>query len=122
MKKVLWMFAAVLFLGGLPGTARVYAEVATGSSVTSLDQQKIQEEKQKIKTDAQTAKTEEKDLRAQIKQAKAAGDKQKVAELEKQLKTTHQANVQQRKEDKKGLQGAKKELRKDTKVARGTKR
>ena len=56
----------------------------------------------------------------QIKEAKAAGDTQKVAELKKQLKTTHQENVQQKKKDKKELKGAKKELRQDKKAAKHT--
>ena len=128
MKKIFWVFAAILFLGGLSGVARVYAEDPAGSVPLSLkeqldaDKQKVQEQKQEMKTDSEAAKMEEKDLKAQIKTAREAGDKQKVAELEKQLKTTQHENVQEGKEYNKELKGAKKELRKDAKVARRTRR
>ncbi|MFA5168524.1 MAG: hypothetical protein WC530_08345 [Candidatus Omnitrophota bacterium] len=124
MKKILWVFVAIVFCCSLLNGMAAYAEDASDSSTVNwqeqlaADAQKLKEQRQKMKTDAQTAKTEEKDLKQQIRDATAAGDTQKAAELKAQLKTTHHENVQQKKQDKKNLRSTKKQLYQDRKAAR----
>lgn len=86
----------------------------------SGDRQKIGEMKQQIKTNAQQARQGEKDLRGQIKTAVQSGDKATADQLRQQLGATHQANVQQKQQDRKAIQEAKKDLRQDLKTARAT--
>lgn len=126
MKKVFWVFVAVVFCFSLFNGVTACAEETSGSSSTNwkeqltADKAKVKEQHQEIKTNAQTARAEEKDLKQQIKDARAAGDTQKVAELKAQLKATHHENVQQRKQDKQELKSAKKQLHQDKKAARQT--
>ena len=123
MKKMLWVFMAVVFCGTLSGTAMLFAEDSAGSTATNLkeavtaDKQKIAAEKSEIKTNSQAAHSEEAELKSQIKAAKLAGDKEKVKALRAQLKGMHQKNVQEMHQDKKDLNVAKKKLKHDRKVA-----
>lgn len=128
MKKVFCLMVLVAFCLAATGAARLYAEETTTPETTTLkqeleaDKQKIKEQKDEMKANAQAAHTEEKALKGQIKEARKAGDTEKVKELRSQLKTTHQENVKQMKQDKKELHGAKKELWKDRKAAHTTRR
>ena len=121
MKKTVGIFMAVVFCSTLLGTVNLYAEESSDAVGTDLkdeltaDKQAVVEQKDTMKANAQAAHAEEKNLRAQIKEAKLAGDKEKVKELRAQLKAVHQENVQKMKEDKKSVQVAKKEVRKDKK-------
>lgn len=124
MKKMLGMFLVVVFCGALLGAVNLYAEESADSSVLTLknelatDKQQVKAQHETMKANAQAAKSEEKALRGQIKDAKLAGDTEKAKELRAQLKTTHQGNVQQMKEDKSVLRTAKKEVREDKKELR----
>jgi alpha-acetolactate decarboxylase len=120
MKRILGLGLCFLLCGAFPVIAE---ESATSvQEELSVDKANIQAQKEEIKTNAQTAHSEEKALREQIQEARKAGDKAKVKELQGQLKTTHKENVQEKKQDKKELQSAKKELRKDKRAARSARR
>lgn len=82
------------------------------------DKQDIKAAHQAMKQNAQAARTEEKQLQQQIKDAVASGDMATANQLKAQLKSTHQENVQEKKQDIQNLKAQKKELRQDTKGAR----
>lgn len=84
----------------------------------AADKEAIKTKKSEIKGHATTARADEKALREQIRDAKKAGDNEKVKELRAQLKTKHQENVRQMRQDKKQLNATKKELKKDRKAKR----
>lgn len=144
MKKILFTMTVFAFCFCLGGSAPLMAEgetvateVAAGTGTASSetvtisepvaapkwkeqlkeDKAKIQAEKQEMKQHGSEARAEEKALRQQMKDARVAGDTAKAKEIQAQLKTTHQANVQERKADVKQLKEAKKELRADKKGA-----
>jgi hypothetical protein len=128
MKKLLGVFVAMVFFSSVLCVAQGYAEESTSTSTLSLKEQleadkaAIQAQKEEMKTNSQAAKSEEKALKEQIRAARASGDTAKVKELQSQLKTTHKENVQERRQDKKEMHGAKKELKKDRHAARVTKK
>ncbi|MEI7750970.1 MAG: hypothetical protein WCJ71_02665 [Candidatus Omnitrophota bacterium] len=121
MKKILGMLMAVVFFGMMLGVVNLYAEEATDTMETNLkeelsaDKEAVVAQHETMKTNSQTAKSEEATLKAQIKEAKLAGDKEKAKELKAQLKATHQENVKQRTGDKETLKVAKKEVKADKK-------
>lgn len=120
MKKMFWVFMAVVFCGALLFAAKVHAEESEASAAASskkeelaADKDAIKAQKAEMKADAQAARAEETDLKKQIKAAKAAGDTAKVKELRAQLKAMHKENVQEMRQDKKELGAFKKELRQE---------
>lgn len=115
MKKMLWVFVAVIFCGSLLGSAKLYAADAATSSKDQLaaDKAAIKAQKEKMKTDAQAAKAKEKALKDQIQAARTAGDTAKVKELEAQLKSLHKENVHERQQEKKELRDARQKLWKE---------
>lgn len=113
---VVVIVSAVSFLCVVCGTIKAQSSVVEEKKAeVAADKEAISAQKQEIKENAQAAKAEEKQLKDQISQAVASGDKAKAAELRAQLKTMHAANVQEKRQDKKELNAAKKELRKDLK-------
>jgi hypothetical protein len=144
MKQILSLVLCFLLLGALPVRAEEVPAASTNAPAevvstntpvgvvstenaegwkaeSAADKAKIKEERNKLKESAKAARVEEKDLHKQIREAQAAGDTAKVEALKAQLKTTHQENVAQLKQDKKDLGAAKKELRTDRKAAGKTK-
>ncbi|MFH1799681.1 MAG: hypothetical protein ABH891_02375 [Candidatus Omnitrophota bacterium] len=120
MRKMLWVFVAVIFCGSLLCAAKVHAEESGASTAPGLkkeelaaDKEAIKAQKAEMKTHAQAARTEGKSLKKQIKEAEAAGDTAKVKELQAQLQTIYKENAQERHQDRKELGDAKKELRKE---------
>lgn len=125
MKQLLGMTLCFFLLGTLPLCAEESAapgvvptgEVQGVKAELAADKAKIAEEKNQMKASAKAARGEEKDLHQQIREAKVAGDTAKAEALRAQLKTTHQENVSQMKQDKSELKTAKQELRTDRKAA-----
>jgi septin family protein len=126
MKRIVGLVLCLLLCGAFPAGAEeaVTSNVVSTEEVQGVqadlaaDKAKIAEEKDQIKANATAAHAEEKAMREQLRAAKAAGDTAKVQELRAQLKTTHQENVGQMKQDKVELKTAKKELRTDRKEVR----
>ncbi len=63
------------------------------------------------KDNAASARQEEKDLREQINQAIQSGDMETAKALKEQLKTMHQENIEQKKEDLGSLRESRQELK-----------
>ncbi len=84
----------------------------------SSDRQQIKQQRDEIKANAQAAIQGEKDLRDQIHQAVQSGDHETAESLKEQLKTTHQENLGQKKQDLQGLKDARHDLRSDKKEFR----
>lgn len=82
------------------------------------DRQQIKQQRDEIKTNSQAAIEEEKNLRDQIHQAVQSGDYETAGSLMEQLKTIHQENLGQKKQDLQGLKDARQELRSDRKEFR----
>ena len=126
MKQILSITLCFLLFGALPlraeDTTGTLANTVSGVVVTpnaevAAGKAKVVEEKTQIKDNSQAARAAEMNLHKQIFEAQKAGDTAKVQTLRAQLKTTHQQNAGQMKQDKTGLKTAKKELRTDRKVA-----
>jgi len=110
-----------LWIAGLLCVAApVCAEDATTDWKQQMasDRQTIREQHTEMKQNAKQAKGEEKEIKAQIQQALAGGDKEKAEQLKEQLLKTHSENVAQKKEDKAELKSARKEMKSDIKQAR----
>jgi hypothetical protein len=108
----------VVLAGSWGASASAEDKGAAWKNELAADKQKIQKERQDMKQDAKAAHAEEKQLKTQIRDAKSSGDAQKAKQLKGQLKTVHQENVREMKTDKKALQDAKQEYKKDKQQAR----
>ncbi len=83
----------------------------------SSDRQQIGEEKDVMKGNAQAARQEEKNLRDKMREAYKSGDRETAKSLKEELKTTHQENVQQKKEGLGKIKEMRQELKSDIKEA-----
>jgi hypothetical protein len=125
MKKG-WMYVVFFVLGGVLGVFTMFANAGdyTGSDKAAYkneiikDRQAIKDQAAEIKQDSSTAKQEEAALKESIRAAEQAGDKATAESLKAQLRSTHQANVQGRAQDKSDMHAARNELKNDVKAAR----
>ena len=78
----------------------------------------LKEMHQDIKDNAQAAHAEEARMRGDIRDALAAGDKEKAMELKEELRSTHRENMQAMQEDMERLHESRKELMRDKKAAK----
>jgi len=127
VKKLIAIFTIAGLALSTAGIGTLRAEDATDTKTTlkeDLDQKlsALKEQKSAMQTHAREAKQEENVLRDQIKTAVQSGDKTTAQQLRESLKTTHQENVQQRKDDKSTMKTARQDLRADRKIARQTRR
>jgi hypothetical protein len=90
---------------------------ADPKAVVAAGKAAIEDQKQEVKANATDAKIKEQNLRVQMQQAAAAGDKEKAASLRAELKAAHIANMKERKADIKGLKDSRKKLHRDAKEA-----
>ena len=121
-----WMCVMSLVLGGILGVFTAFAS-AQNDTVSDRaaykheiisDRQAIKDQAAEIKENSSTAKQEEKALKEKIRAAEQAGDKATANSLRAQLKATHQANVQEKVQDKNNMKAARTDLKHDVKVAR----
>lgn len=84
----------------------------------SSDKQEIKAQKQEISQNAKEARGEEAQLRQQIKAAMDSGDMQTAQQLKEQLRSLHQENLQEKKQDIQEMQEAKQDLKNDLMEAR----
>ncbi len=122
MKKALEVFGSVIFCFFLSAASNVIAQGDSSSGTPlkqelGLDRQQIKEQHKEMKEDAQAAKGQESQLKQQIRDAVAAGDKQKSHQLRGQLHAVHQENVQERQQNKQAMHSARSELKSDMKEA-----
>jgi len=81
------------------------------------DRQAINSQKAAIKENASAARQEERQLKEQIRAAQTSGDTATAKSLREQLKSTHQQNLQERKQNRQAIGEAKKEMRQDRREA-----
>ncbi len=117
IKIYLFISMISVFCFALP-QVRAEEGVPDAKSELASDKQEIKTAKQEIVQNAGEARSEEKRLREEMVQATQSGDKSKAAQIREQLRVMHAENVQQMRQDKKGLKEAKRELRKDAKETR----
>ena len=138
---MLLVFSVIVFCCFLSGAYPVFAEGETDSSIQQTeelssvaqegsgsdtdwkqeldsDKQQLQEQRQEISQNAQAAREEEAQLKQQIKAALDSGDTQSAQQLKEELRSVHQANIQEMMQDKKEMQAAKQDLKNDFKEAR----
>jgi metal-dependent amidase/aminoacylase/carboxypeptidase family protein len=84
----------------------------------TFDKQQIQAQMQEVSQNVQAAKVEEAQLKEQIKAATDSGDLETVQQLREQLRSVHQENLQEMKQDKQEIQAAKQEFKNNVKKAR----
>jgi hypothetical protein len=113
--KLLAVVVVGIFLLSVAGLA-----YAADAQSTAKDAIKSQHNEMKASADA--AKSEEAALKSQIKDAKKSGDTEKAKSLRSELRTTHQQNVAERRQDVKDVHAQRKELKQDRRAARQERR
>lgn len=82
------------------------------------DREAIRQQRETMKESAQAAIEEERNLMQEVVAAESSGDFEKAKELRGQLRTKHQANIEQRHENIRTLQDSRQAAREDLKSAR----
>lgn len=122
IKRMVWAVAAISFCFMFCGLCRVWAQEEGASDVDwkeefRSDRQEIKVEHQEMKESAGEARVEEKQLKQKIRDALAAGDKETAAQLKEQLRSMHQQNMQDKRQDIQELRKARQEMMQDKKEA-----
>lgn len=111
MRQKIWiLFFAVSFFLFLFSAGVVLAQDASTGTVLATGTNAVQQQKDEIKENAQAAKQEEASIKQQIDQAIKSGDKATAESLRAQLKQVHEANLQEKMEDRQDLKEARQEM------------
>ena len=116
--KFLAVVAVGVFMVSAPSAVYATNDPGTLKEEIAADKQAIKAQRDTMKSNAESAKAEEQEVRGEIKEARQVGDIEKANALKEGLKTTHQENVAERKQDKKTLHKARQEMRHDVKAAK----
>lgn len=118
MRKALLVFSYIVFALCLFSVCTVLAEDEGWKQELTADKQEIKAERAETKEHAQEARAEEKGLRDQIHAAMQSGDKETAQKLRSQLRSMHQENVGQMRQDKKDIKINMQDFKQDVKEVR----
>ncbi|MFA5084849.1 MAG: hypothetical protein WC482_00615 [Candidatus Omnitrophota bacterium] len=120
--KFLMILIWVIFMALASSTACAKNDPGTPTEEIAADKEAINSQRVNMKSNAESAKAEEQAVRNEIREARQSGDAETAEALKKRLRTTHRENVAERRQDKKTLHEAKKELKRDVRSARKNRR